>query len=170
MYSDSERRVEVAIWDPTITILMETLRRYRRGKLREVDLVRQDVPQGIRGCVRTLRGWTKRTPAAKAGFSGVIYGTAEAVPFRGRMLTPEHPGLKSETWATHSTFVRAMVIRSGTTKGSEGVRNCYCGGGVAAGGVACSGGRFCSSCGVSLGCAGMTGNGGICSVCCSCCC
>ena len=30
---------------------------------------------------RESRGWEKRTPAAKAGFSGVVFGTAEAVPF-----------------------------------------------------------------------------------------
>ena len=27
-----------------------------------------------------------------------------------KSVLPEHPGLKSETWATHSIFVRAMFI------------------------------------------------------------
>jgi hypothetical protein len=29
---------------------------------------------------------------------------------------PEHPGLKSETWASHSTFVRAIFIFLGGPK------------------------------------------------------
>jgi hypothetical protein len=38
--------------------------------------------------IRELRGWKKRTSAAKAGYGDVSYGTAEAVPFlRDRVLT-----------------------------------------------------------------------------------
>jgi hypothetical protein len=38
--------------------------------------------------LREFRGWEKRTSAAKAWFGGVIYGTAEAVPFpENRVLT-----------------------------------------------------------------------------------
>jgi hypothetical protein len=47
-------------------------------------------PEGIfLSRVREFRGWQKRTSAAKAGYGGVIYGTAEAVPFlKDRFLTP----------------------------------------------------------------------------------
>jgi hypothetical protein len=46
-------------------------------------------PEGIfLSRVREFRGWKKRTSAAKAGCSGVIYGTVEAVPFlQDRVLT-----------------------------------------------------------------------------------
>ena len=46
-------------------------------------------PEGIfLSCIRNFRGWKKRTSAAKAGYRGVIYGTAEAVPFlQDRVLT-----------------------------------------------------------------------------------
>jgi hypothetical protein len=39
-------------------------------------------PEGIfLSRARESKGWKKRTSAAKAGYGGVIYGTAEAVPF-----------------------------------------------------------------------------------------
>src|SRR5271170_663528 len=43
-----------------------------------------EAPEGILfyRCIREFRGQKKRTSAAKAGHSGVIYGTAEAVPFQ----------------------------------------------------------------------------------------
>jgi hypothetical protein len=43
--------------------------------------------------------------ACKARELSTNYGTPEAVPF-------QDPGLKSETWATHSTFVPASIPRS----------------------------------------------------------
>jgi hypothetical protein len=36
---------------------------------------------------RSFGGWKKRTSAAKAGYSNLIYGTAEPVPFQDRVLT-----------------------------------------------------------------------------------
>jgi short chain dehydrogenase len=35
---------------------------------------------------------------------------------------PEHPGLKSETWATHSTFVRASFLIGGPLVGTQCAR------------------------------------------------
>jgi hypothetical protein len=52
-------------------------------------LLRALAPEGIfLSRIREFRGWKKRTSAAKAGYGGVIYGTAEAVPFlQDRVLT-----------------------------------------------------------------------------------
>jgi hypothetical protein len=33
--------------------------------------------------------------------------------------SPEHPGLKSETWATHSIFIRAIFIFLGGPKAHD---------------------------------------------------
>jgi hypothetical protein len=46
-------------------------------------------PEGIfLSRLKESKGWKKRTSAAKAGHSSVIYGTAEAVPFlQDRVLT-----------------------------------------------------------------------------------
>jgi len=36
---------------------------------------------------------------------------------------PEHPGLKSETWATHSKFVRAILVSVRWPQPSTSVRD-----------------------------------------------
>jgi hypothetical protein len=57
-------------------------------------------------------GWKKRTSAAKAGYSSVIYGTAEAVPFHKDPFLTQASGYTSSSWANccETTFVNTEFL------------------------------------------------------------
>jgi hypothetical protein len=71
--------------------------------------------------IREFRGWKKRTSAAKAGNGSVICGTAEAVPFQDRVLTPTLKAVPfKETLRTVPCRYRAPVssdIEGGASPG-----------------------------------------------------
>jgi hypothetical protein len=67
-------------------------------------------PEGIfLSCIRKLRGWKKRTSVAKAGYGGVIYGTAEAVPYlQDRVLTQALKPLRVSFSTPTTTFPQPL--------------------------------------------------------------
>ena len=66
-----------------------------------------------------LGGWKKRTSAAKAGYSSVIYGTAEAVPFHKDRFPRRLLGTHRSSWANccrddfvNTEFLKQIVERA----------------------------------------------------------
>jgi hypothetical protein len=70
-----------------------------------------------------IRGWKKRTSAAKAGYSGVIDGTAEAVPFlQDRVRTQTLKPLKyvfPSSLDLFRTLLKADMFSSCFARGAE---------------------------------------------------